>query len=95
VAPIKVLRRCYDFWVKTISQRELRNNSAEVIRGLISGETYRLTNRGVPVGILAPASSTPLDELVLREGSQNMAFPPGAESADSTTELLEGLRGIR
>ena len=40
--------------VKTISQRELRNCSAEVMRGVENGETYTVTRRGVPIALLVP-----------------------------------------
>lgn len=38
----------------TISQRELRNDSAKIIRRLQAGETFVLTNNGVPVATLQP-----------------------------------------
>lgn len=38
----------------TISQRELRNQSAEVIRRLQAGEDFILTNNGVPVAEIRP-----------------------------------------
>lgn len=41
----------------TISQRELRNDNAEVIRGVERGETYTVTRRGVPVAQLGPIPS--------------------------------------
>ena len=37
-----------------ISQRELRNNSGEIMRGLDDGETYIVTRHGQPVGALTP-----------------------------------------
>ena len=39
----------------TISQRELRNNSGDIMRGLDEGETYIVTRHGQPVGELTPA----------------------------------------
>lgn len=39
---------------RTISQRELRNDSAQVIRDLQAGVTFIITNHGVPVGELRP-----------------------------------------
>jgi prevent-host-death family protein len=42
---------CY---MKTISQRELRNDNAEVMRNVEQGETYTVTRRGVPVAQLSP-----------------------------------------
>lgn len=38
----------------TISQRELRNSSGDIMRGLDEGETYVVTRHGQPVGELTP-----------------------------------------
>jgi len=37
-----------------ITQRQLRNNSGEIMRGLDNGASYVVTRNGVPVGELAP-----------------------------------------
>jgi prevent-host-death family protein len=39
---------------RTITQRELRNDNAEIIRALDSGDTFLITRNGVPVGRLTP-----------------------------------------
>ena len=39
---------------RTITQRELRNDSGTIMRGLDNGETFVVTRRGVPVGELIP-----------------------------------------
>lgn len=39
---------------ETISQRELRNDSGRIIRGLNEGRTYIVTSHSVPVGELRP-----------------------------------------
>lgn len=39
---------------KSITQRTLRNESGEIMRGLDRGETYIVTRNGVPVGELMP-----------------------------------------
>jgi prevent-host-death family protein len=39
---------------RTITQRELRNDNAEIIRALESGDTFIITRNGVPVGRLTP-----------------------------------------
>ena len=39
---------------RTISQRELRNGSGEVMRALDQGDTFVVTRNGVPVGELTP-----------------------------------------
>ncbi len=38
----------------TVTQRELRNDSGEIMRGLDRGESYVVTRNGVPVGELRP-----------------------------------------
>ncbi len=39
---------------QTISQRELRNSSGEIMRQLDEGQTFVVTRNGVPVGELSP-----------------------------------------
>lgn len=42
-----------------ITQRELRNDSGEVMRALDRGERFTVTRNGVPVGELTPAGPGP------------------------------------
>ena len=41
---------------RAITQRELRNESGEIMRGLDRGEAYVITRNGVPVGELVPVT---------------------------------------
>jgi prevent-host-death family protein len=43
--------------MKTISHRELRNNSAQVLREVEKGESFAITNRGEVVAALMPAGA--------------------------------------
>lgn len=46
---------CYDHFVsREVTQRELRNESGEIMRKLDEGETFIVTRNGVPVGELNP-----------------------------------------
>lgn len=46
---------CYSGCVnREISQRELRNDSGRIMRGLDDAESYVVTRNGVPVGELTP-----------------------------------------
>jgi len=46
---------CYDSVVgREITQRELRNESGEIMRALDRGESFVVTRNGVPVGELTP-----------------------------------------
>lgn len=48
---------CYTYDdMRTISHRELRNNSGEVLREVAAGETVAVTNRGEVVAHLTPPS---------------------------------------
>ena len=40
--------------IKTIAQRELRNDNAKVIDAVASGESFVVTRNGVPVAELRP-----------------------------------------
>lgn len=40
--------------MREITQRELRNESGEIMRALDQGETFVVTRNGVPVGELIP-----------------------------------------
>ena len=42
---------------RSITQRELRNSSGEIMRGLDRGEAFLVTRNGVPVGELTPVRS--------------------------------------
>jgi prevent-host-death family protein len=50
----------YAGWMETVSHREFRNRSGEVLRAVEAGESFTITNDGVPVARLVPVSdSTP------------------------------------
>ena len=51
--------RCYSqLMAETISQRELRNDSGRIMRGLDDGTSYVVTRNGAPVGELRPLRRT-------------------------------------
>jgi prevent-host-death family protein len=52
---------------RTISQRELRNESGEIMRALEAGEDFLVTRNGVPVGELRPARRTFVSRAALVE----------------------------
>lgn len=45
---------CYVGVMTSITHRELRNNSADVLRRVAAGEAMEVTNRGVVVAYLSP-----------------------------------------
>lgn len=93
---------CY---MTTITHRELRNNSAEILRRVEAGETLQVTNNGTPAAVIGPADGATLDDLI----SQGHARPARADaatldrlrgrlsgrtpSAKTTSEMVEDVRG--
>lgn len=82
--------------MRTISQRELRNDNAEVVRGVESGESYTITRRGVPVARLVPLDEVsdlrcdrPAKKRVKYSGQQRL------KASGPTEALLDDLRGDR
>ena len=50
--------------MRSISHRELRNQSGEVLAAVRGGETIAVTNHGEITAVLVPPSSTPFERLV-------------------------------
>ena len=82
--------------VRTISQRELRNDNAEVMRGVEAGESYTVTRRGVPVARVTPIPvDTDLRCVRPATRSVRLADLERVRLDTSTEALLEELRGDR
>jgi prevent-host-death family protein len=82
--------------VKTISQRELRNDNAEVMRGVEQGESYTVTRRGVPVARVTPIPAD-TDLRCIRPATRRTRFSELERVAlpTPTEALLDELRGDR
>lgn len=79
-----------------ISQRELRNDSAAVLRRVESGEDLTVTRRGVPIAHLSPYASR--DELeCLKPATKRIRFTTlrRASSSVSSEQILDDLRSDR
>lgn len=86
---------CYDGRVETISQREMRNRSGEVLRAVAAGDSFTITNDGVPVAQLTPISSRALPlarPARIRGGFSSLRR---YSSEESIAEILDDLRGDR
>jgi prevent-host-death family protein len=88
----------------TIPQRQLRNDSAAVLRRVAAGETFTITNNGVPVATLAPfvAYPTRLDQLVAegvvtppRDSGKRRLPDQSGNRPTGADEVLADLRGDR
>lgn len=83
--------------MKTISQRELRNDNAEVMRAVEQGESYTVTRRGVPVAVLSPIAATSQLQILRPARSSKADFRkyPRVDSSETTASILDELRGER
>jgi prevent-host-death family protein len=88
--------------VRTISHRELRNNSAEVLRAVAAGEIVEVTNHGEVAAVLVPPSLTPYERL-LAAGKVRQSADPAVDlrrvrrvrSSRTTAEIIADVRGDR
>ena len=52
--------------MESVGIRELRQNASAILRRVEAGESFEVTDRGRPVGLLVPPAPTGLDALVRR-----------------------------
>lgn len=80
----------------TISQRQLRNDNAEILRGVEQGETFTITRRGVPIARLGPLVGES-DLRCVRPARRRVGFGSlqRVRSERATAELLDELRAER
>lgn len=80
----------------TISQRELRNDNAEIMRGVEQGESYTVTRRGVPLARLSPIDEE-TDLRCVRPATRRLTFSDLRRVTldESTADLLDDQRGDR
>jgi len=74
---------------KTISQRELRNDSGEILRALDRGEDFLVTRNGVPVGELRPARRRFVSRKVLIEAFRHAPAIDEARFREDVDAALE------
>jgi prevent-host-death family protein len=52
--------------MKTVTHREMRNESGEILRRVEAGESIRVTNNGRIAALIVPPASDPLTDLEQR-----------------------------
>lgn len=91
----EVLRGATLHRVRTISQRELRNDNAAIIRAVEAGESFTVTRRGVPVARLTPVPDADLRRVRPASVECDVTSLPRVVASRSTAQHLEDLRGDR
>jgi len=89
--------------MRTISHRELRNNSSEILRAVSAGETIEVTNHGEVAAVLVPPGLTVYERLVIagkvREpqpgGTADLRAIPRVVAPVSSSEIIADIRGDR
>ncbi|MGO4300883.1 type II toxin-antitoxin system Phd/YefM family antitoxin [Leifsonia sp. RAF41] len=86
--------------MKTITHREMRNNSADVLRRVAAGESFQITNNGRVTAVLSPVERPLLDELIERNQARPALKPLSSlckitpkDYPISSRELLDESRG--
>ncbi|MBK6873261.1 MAG: type II toxin-antitoxin system prevent-host-death family antitoxin [Kineosporiaceae bacterium] len=85
--------------MEVVSQREMRNNSGELLRRVAEGESVLVTNNGVPAAVLVPAGADVQSRLAasgrlkVGTGLDLGKLPAPVPAAMSSEELLAEDRG--
>ena len=85
--------------LESLSQRELRNESGRVLRAVGEGQSFVLTNRGIPVGRIvpldAPAATLPIVRPAKRVGGWAALKPQPAQGDRPMSRIIDELREDR
>ncbi len=86
--------------MRTVTHREMRNNSSEILRAVAAGETVRVTNHGRFAAVISPPNELTLTRLVAdgqarsaRRPVQQLTTIERRSSTVSGADLLDDVRG--
>jgi prevent-host-death family protein len=84
--------------MRSLSQRELRNQSAQVLRDVAAGESFLVTNDGVPVAKLVPVDNPEPGLRISKPATgsfESWRTLPRYKRSSSVQEILDDLRADR
>lgn len=61
--------------MRSVTHREMRNNSGEILRAVAAGESVQVTNNGQVAAVISPPSGAALDMLVTRGQARRARRP--------------------
>lgn len=88
---------CY---MERVTHREMRNQSAELLRRVEAGESFIVTNRGHATAVIRPATPQTVEELIRQGHGRNatkdiltLRSIPRRVSTRSSADILRDSRG--
>lgn len=86
--------------MRSVTHREMRNQSGEILRRVSDGETVQVTNRGEPAALIMPPGTDPLAALSARGELRSARRPLSSlrsirrrKSAKPSAEIVADVRG--
>lgn len=86
--------------MKTVTHREMRNDSGAILRAVADGESFQVTNRGRVAAVISPPVQVALTELAsigsvrpARRALADLSTIKRRASKVSTAELVADARG--
>ena len=80
----------------TVSHRELRNNSGEILRAVADGASFVITNHGLAVAVLAPIAAPEYGCLSVQRADRSRKMrdlePADGRLDETTAESIDFLR---
>jgi prevent-host-death family protein len=88
---------CY---MRTVTHREMRNSSGEILRAVAAGETVQVTNNGRVAAVISPPADATLSALIAvgqarpaRRDAVELGSIRRRQSARPSAELIDDARG--
>lgn len=82
---------------RTVSHRELRINSAGILRAVAAGESFIITNHGSAVAVIKPVSAPDYAGLTVQRADRSRSLrelePDEGRSDETTQQSIDFLRG--
>lgn len=86
--------------MRTVTHREMRNQSGDILRDVAAGETIKVTNNGQVAALIVPPGTDPLADLVSRGQVREARSPASSlrsivrrKGATRSEEIVADVRG--
>ncbi len=64
--------------MRTVTHREMRNQSGDILRHVADGEIFQVTNNGQVAALIVPPGADPLTDLISRGQVRVARTPPSS-----------------